>query len=194
MHESLIQYISNHSTTQLSEEAIETIEGLFVPTKLRKGQYFLQKGEVCKYTAFIVRGAMRQYTVDDKGVEHVVYLSTENWWVVDRESWVMLTPSNYYIDAWENTELLIITRADAINLTNQCPAFNELTRLLDERNKIATQRRITSYISSSAEERYADFVNFHPDFLQRFPQRIIASYLGMTKDTLSRVRKMPLKK
>ena len=194
MYESLTQFIINHSTTQLSEEAIEAITNLFVPKKLRKKQYFLHEGEVCKYFAFIVRGAMRQYTVDDKGVEHIVNLSIENWWVGDRESWVMLTPSNYYIDAWENTELLLITRADAITLINHCPAFNEMIRLLDERREIATQKRITSSISLGAEKRYADFVNSHPDFLQRFPQHLIASYLGITKDTLSRVRKQPLKK
>jgi CRP-like cAMP-binding protein len=193
MHESLIKYIRNHATAEPSVEAIETIKSLFVPKKLRKRQYFLQKGEVCKYFAFIVKGAMRQYTVDEKGVEHIIHLNIENWWVGDRESWVMLSPSNYNIDAWEDTELLLITRADTLFLTTQCSAFNEMVRAMDERNKIATQRRITSHISSSAEERYADFVNCHPDFLQRFPQHIIASYLGMTKDTLSRVRKLPLK-
>jgi CRP-like cAMP-binding protein len=194
MYESLVKYIRNHSTTQLSEEAITAITSLFVPKKIRKNQYFLQEGEVCKYSAFIVKGAMRQYTVDDRGVEHIVNLSIENWWALDRESWVMHTPSNYYIDAWENTELLLITRADAIALVNHCPAFNEMIRLLDERHDIATQKRLTSSISFSAEERYADFANCHPYFLQRFPQYIIASYLGITKDTLSRVRKSYLKK
>ena len=194
MHESLIQYIQKHSATPLSEEATEAIKDLFVPKKLRKKQYFLQEGEVCKYFAFIVKGAMRQYMVDEKGIEHIVHLSIENWWVGDRESWVMLTPTKYNIDAWEDTELLLITRADTLNLANQCPAFNELIRLLDERNNIASQKRITSSISFSAEKRYADFVNSHPDFLQRFPQHVIASYLGITKDTLSRVRKLSLKK
>ncbi len=194
MYESLIQYIRNHSTSELSEASIEAITSLFVPKKIRKKQYLLQEGEVCKYSAFIVKGAMRQYTVDDKGVEHIVQLCVENWWVLDRESWVMLTPSNYYIDAWEDTELLLITRADAVKIINECPALNEMIRLLDERNNIATQKRITSSISFSAEKRYADFVNSFPDFLQRFPQHLIASYLGITKDTLSRVRKQALQK
>ena len=194
MHESLIQYIKNYSTNPLSEEAIEGIKDLFVPKRLRKRQYFLQEGEVCKYFGFIVKGAMRQYTVDEKGVEHIVHLSIENWWVGDRESWVMLTPSNYFIDAWEDTELLLITRADTLNLATHCPAFNELLRKLDDRNNIATQKRITSSISFTAEKRYTDFINSHPDFLQRFPQHVIASYLGITKDTLSRVRKQTLRK
>jgi CRP-like cAMP-binding protein len=194
MYESLIQYIRNHSTTELSEQAAKAITSLFVPKKLRKKQYFLQEGEVCKYYAFIVKGAMRQYTVDEKGVEHIVQLSIENWWVGDRESWIMHTPSNYNIDAWEDTELLLITRADTLLLTTQYSAFNEMVRAMDERNNIATQKRITSSISFTAEKRYADFVNSHPDFLQRFPQHLIASYLGITKDTLSRVRKHRSKK
>src|SRR5258705_13263648 len=88
MHEPLIQYIQNHSTTPLPEEAIEIIKDLFVPKKIRKRQYFLQEGEVCKYFAFIIKGAMRQYFVDDKGVERIIQLAIENWWVGDRESWV----------------------------------------------------------------------------------------------------------
>jgi CRP-like cAMP-binding protein len=194
MHDSLIQYIQKYSSTPLSADAIEGIKNSFVPKKLRKKQYFLQEGEVCKYFAFIVKGAMRQYTVDEKGVEHIVQLSIENWWVGDRESWVMLTPSNYNIDAWEDTELLLIKRADTLFLTTHCSTFNEMVRVRDERNNIAAQKRITSSISFTAEKRYADFVYSHPDFLQRFPQHLIASYLGITKHTLSRVRKQPLKK
>lgn len=194
MHDSLIQYIQKFSTTPISVDAVEGIKNLFVPKKLRKKQYFLQEGEVCKYFGFIVKGAMRQYTIDEKGVEHMVHLSIENWWVGDRESWVMLTPSNYNIDACEDTELLLVTRTDTLLLATQCSTFNEMLRALDDRNYIATQKRITSSISFTAEKRYADFADSHPDFLQRFPQHIIASYLGITKDTLSRIRKQLLKK
>jgi CRP-like cAMP-binding protein len=78
MYESLITYIKNHSTTPLTEDEIEVIKAAFIPKKIRKRQYFLQEGQVCKYAAFIVKGAMRQYTVDDKGVEHIIRLSIEN--------------------------------------------------------------------------------------------------------------------
>src|SRR5437762_9078327 len=115
MHESLIKYIENHSTTPLTASEIEVIKDVFVPKKIRKRQYFLQEGEVCKYSGFIVKGAMRQYSVDAKGAEHIVRLSIENWWAGDRESFVMLTPSIYNIDAWQNTDALLITRADILN-------------------------------------------------------------------------------
>jgi CRP-like cAMP-binding protein len=92
MHDSLIQYIQKYSSIPLSEDEIDGIKNLFVPKKLRKKQYFLQEGEVCKYFAFIVKGALRQYAVDEKGVEHIVQLSIENRWVGDRESWVNAHP------------------------------------------------------------------------------------------------------
>lgn len=194
MHEPLIQYIHSFSSTPISEENIQSIKELFILKRFKKRQFFLQEGQVCNYHAFILKGAMRQYTIDENGAEHIVNLSIENWWVGDRESWVMLTPSNYNIDAWEDTDLLMITRADFITLLTSCPAVNDMIIKLDERNYIATQKRLTSSISSSAAKRYADFVNSHPDLLQRFPQHLIASYLGITKDTLSRVRKQPVKK
>src|SRR5256885_13990923 len=108
MHEALFKYIKTHSSTPLTESEMEVIKNTFIPSKLRKRQYFLQEGNVCKYGGFIVKGAMRQYSVDDKGLEHIVHLSIENYWVSDRESAIMLTPSKYYIEAWEDTELLII--------------------------------------------------------------------------------------
>src|SRR5436190_5739869 len=108
MHETLLKYITRHSKTPLTESEGQVIKNTFVPKKLRKKQYFLQEGEVCKYGAFIVKGAMRQYSVDDKGVEHIIRLFIENWWAGDRESYVHLTPSVYNIDAWEDTEMLLL--------------------------------------------------------------------------------------
>src|SRR6218665_1128579 len=106
MHDNLIAYINKHNTSPLTTEEVDLIIDAFQPKKLRKKQYFLQEGDVCKYTGFIVKGAMRQYNVDEKGVEHIVHLFIENYWATDRESSIMLTPSVYNIDAWEDTELL----------------------------------------------------------------------------------------
>src|SRR6478735_9684546 len=107
MHQPLIKYIRSYATTPLTKSEEALIVNTFVPKKIRKRQYFLQEGEVCKYASFIVKGAMRQYSIDDKGVEHIVSLSIENWWAVDRESFTMLTPSVYNIDAWEDTDVLL---------------------------------------------------------------------------------------
>jgi CRP-like cAMP-binding protein len=149
---------------------------------------------VCKYSAFIVKGAMRQYTVDDKGVEHFVRLSIENWWVNDRESYLMLTPSIYNIDAWEDTEMLLLTRDNFLEHLSSIPAINEMAKNLDERYFIASQKRLNASISFSAEKRYAEFVKAYPELLNRFPLHIIASYLGITKETLSRIRALRVSK
>jgi len=194
MHDSLIGYINNHSTSPLNDREVESIKHIFVPKRIRKRQYFLQEGEVCTYFAFIVKGAMRQYSVDDKGVEHIVRLSIENWWVGDRDSYVNLTPSVYNIDAWEDTDALLVTRADYVQTLSPIRAIAEMARTLDDKYYIATQKRLNASITFSAEKRYAEFANSYPEFLQRFPQHMIASYLGITKETLSRIRKHSIKK
>ncbi|HTE23798.1 Crp/Fnr family transcriptional regulator [Flavitalea sp.] len=188
MHESLIKHFNNYTSTPLTVREIELIKNTFVSKKIRKKQYFLQEGEVCKYAAFIVKGAMRQYSVDEKGVEHIVRLLIENWWAVDRESFVMLTPTVYNIDAWEDTEILLVTKSDSLKLLDQIPVMAEWTRKLDEHHAFASQKRLNATISFTAEKRYSDLANTYPDFLQRFPQHMIASFLGITKETLSRIR------
>ena len=193
MHKNLLDYINRHTTSPLTKEEEALIVATFQHKKLRKKQYFLQEGNVCKYGGFIVKGAMRQYSVDDKGVEHIVQLFIENWWASDRESAIMLTPSKYNIEAWEDTELLIITRAEMLDLVEKIPAIAQMTRIMDERSFIASQRRINSTISNTAEQRYAEFAADHPQFIQRFPQHHIASFLGITKETLSRIRKQSMK-
>src|SRR5258708_39731274 len=114
MFEALFKYINNYASTPLSEKEFEVIKRAFIPKKIKKKHFFLEQGERCNHFAFIIKGAMRQYFIDDKGAEHIVHLGIENWWAGDRESWVMLTPSIYQIDAWEDSELLLITRADTL--------------------------------------------------------------------------------
>ncbi len=193
MYESLFAYIKARSATPMTENEVDLIKSLLVPKKIRKRQYLLQTGEVCKYMAFIVKGAMRQYRVDDKGIEHIVRLFLETWWAGDRESFGMLVPSVYNIDAWEDTEVLAITNSDLERL-NCVPAWVELRAKLDINYAIASQKRLNASISLSAEQRYAQLQKQYPEFLMRFPQHQIASYLGMTKETLSRIRMQIVKK
>jgi CRP-like cAMP-binding protein len=193
MHQNLLSYINRYASLPLSAEEEALIVAAFQFKKFRKKQYFLQEGDVCKYAGFIIKGAMRQYRVDEKGIEHIVHLFMENYWANDRESSTMLTPSKYNIDAWEDTEMLIITRPDMLDLMHKIPAMVEMIRLMDERNAIANQRRLNSTLSNTAEKRYEEFAHNHPEFIQRFPQHIIASFLGITKETLSRIRKQTMK-
>src|SRR5258707_15230788 len=119
MYDVVIHYLNSHTTTPLIGSEIDLIQSVFTPKKFRRRQYFLQEGEVCKNTAFIVKGAMRKYRVGDKGEERVIRLYIENWWASDRESIMKGIPSNYFIDAWENTECLIASKADLAEVVDR---------------------------------------------------------------------------
>jgi CRP-like cAMP-binding protein len=183
------KYIDQYTGTAISDDDFELIKKAFIPKKIRRKQYLLQEGEVCKYLSFITRGAMRQYTVDDKGIEHVVRFGIENWWMADRESFELSVPTIYYIDAWEETELLQINSTNLRYLKDTVPTMKALTQEMEKRSYIAAQKRIHSAISLTAEERYLDLLKQNPVFFQRFPQNMIASYLGISPETLSRIRK-----
>lgn len=195
MFTALLNYLDQQTSVPLSEEDIELIREAFIPRKFRKRQFLLQEGDVCKYISFIVKGAVRQYTVDEKGNEHVLNLAIENWWTSDRESYHKLTPSIYNIDAWEETQVLMLPKADGwYDKVNTIPAFCQLRIKLDDAHHMAMQSRLHSSINYTAEYRYEELLRKYPDFLQRFPQHIIASYLGITKETLSRIRNQSVKR
>ena len=194
MYQALLSYIQKHSTTPLTGGDIELLKSKFTPKRIRKGQYFLQEGEICGSSAFIVKGAMRQYSVDDNGAEHIIQLTIETWWAVDRESFLTLAPSRYNIDAWEDTDVLVLRKTDYFDYLASIPAMVEMLRAMDEKNAYANQKRLHSALNDTAEKRYANLVDSHPEFIQRFPQYIIASYLGVSKETLSRLRSYAVQK
>ena len=189
MYDALFKYIETRSGLQLTEEEQVVIEEKFHHKKLRRKQYFLQEGDICKQIAFVVKGAARMYSIDEKGHEHIVRFALETWWLGDHESFNLLTPSRFHIDMLEDTGLLVITTANAYELRDQVKAFDLTIKAMDKRLAIATQKRIHAAISMTAEERYEELVKTYPQFLQRFPQNMVASYLGVSPETLSRMRK-----
>lgn len=163
-------------------------KSLFSPKKLRKKQYFLQEGDVCRYTAFLEKGAMRSYSIDEKGNEHIIQFALEGWWITDLYSFYTGEPSTYTIDALEDSEILQITQPNYEELMKQVPVMERYFRLLLQNRLIALQRRLSGNLSFSAEQKYRWLLQAHPDIFQRVPQHVIASYLGITKETLSRIR------
>ncbi len=194
MHEPLFQYIEAKSEQKLTDEEKLLIKSKFQPKRLRKRQYFLQEGDVAKYVAFIIKGSARMFSVDDKGHEHIIRFGLESWWLNDAESYISLTPSRYNIEMLEDSELLVISVAEAYELRDKNLLFDLTIKAMDKQASMATQRRIHSAISMTAEERYDELVNTYPQFLQRFPQNMIASYLGLSPETLSRIRKNSMSK
>ena len=194
MYETFRKYLNELTSSIISDEEFRHIEESFVMKSMKKKQFLLHEGAVCKYMTFIVKGALRLYSIDEKGNEHIARFGVEGWWVSDRESFLMLTPSKYNIDALEDSDLLVATNEQLTRIKERSPLFYKMAHILDERHSIASQKRIQSTISFTAEEKVLDLMNTYPMFLQRFPQNMVASYLGLTPETLSRVRKQILAK
>lgn len=173
----------------ISEEEFNFCKTLFIPKKLRKRQFLLQEGDVCKYTSFVEKGMLRTYTVDEKGNEPILQFSSEGWWIADLYSFLTDEPSLYNIEALEDCELLQITKPSWEILLEKIPVFERYFRILIQNNLIATQRRLMGAMSETAEEKYLKLIDNFPGCLQRVPQHMIASYLGITRETLSRIRK-----
>jgi CRP-like cAMP-binding protein len=191
MFDLLLDHLRSH--IDLNDKEIETVRSLFKLRKVRKRQYLLQAGEVSRYENFIVKGLLRSYTVDDDGEEHIVMFGMEGWWISDLYSFLSEQPATQHIDALEDTEVLSIEKADLERLYVEVPQFNKLFRVLLQNAMVANQRRILASISQSAEEKYLSFIKKYPAFEQRIPQAQIALYLGISPETISRIRRQSMK-
>ena len=178
-----------NSIISITDEEFEYCRSLFIPETLRKKQYLLQEGEVCRYQAFVEQGMLRSYTIDDKGVEHIMQFSPEGWWVADLSSYITGETSLFNIEALEDSQVLLLTKPSWDKLMTKIPKFEHYFRIIIQNHLIATQKRLMQSITETAEERYLNFLQMYPQCLQRVPQHMIASYLGVTKETLSRLRK-----
>jgi CRP-like cAMP-binding protein len=178
-----------NETVPLNQGEQDLIKTYLSPKKLRKKQFLLQETDVCKYIAFVEKGALRAYTVSEKGAEHIIQFALEGWIISDLYSFLTSEPATYNIDALENSELVLISKTAHEDLLQKVPKYETYTRMQITGAYIAMQRRLTSIISLSLEERYNYFTSLYPDILQRVPQHMIASYMGLTPETISRVRK-----
>ena len=150
----------------------------------------MQEDDVCKYVAFVEKGLLRPFAADDKGHEHITQFAFEGWWIADQVSFLTGEPSEYNIEAMEDCELLLLTRQAEDEMLEKIPKFERNFRILLQNNLIATQKRLASSLSQTAEERYSELISSCPDTLpNRLPQHMLASYLGISPETLSRIRK-----
>ena len=183
----LIEYFSR--LLPLNEEEKLAVETVFKERRIKRRQFILQEGDVCKLNTFVVEGCFKMYMVDTKGKEHNLQFAIENWWIGDIGSFHSGQPSKLYIEAIENAVILQITKEDQLQLFVENPQFNRIFRVMTENALVSTQRRILQNISSTAEERYLDFTQRYPHFFNRISNVQIASYLGVTPEFLSTIRK-----
>ena len=187
MHELLIRSIEEK--VSLASDDVNKLKKFFIPKKLRKRQYILNAGDVCQYITFVEKGMLRSFTVDDDGHEYVVQFAIEGWWISDVGSFLSGNDALYNIEALEDSEVLHLSKQAMDEMMDQLPGMERYFRLLMQNNIVALQRRVIAYMSLSAEDKYLKLMDVCPDIMNRAPQQYIASYLGITPETLSRIRK-----
>ncbi|MCY1483666.1 Transcriptional activator protein Anr [compost metagenome] len=178
----------------LSEEEILLIDSVTIIKKLRKKQFLVQQGELWKFNAFVSSGLVKTFSVDKDGKEHIINFSPEDHWFGDRESLTNGTPTRFNIDAVEDSEVVLVKKEDFEMLCSKIPALNGLVNSLLQKSFLVSQNRIHASISLTAEEKYRNFLDSYPYLANRIPQHMIAAYLGITPETITRARRNNHKK
>jgi CRP-like cAMP-binding protein len=156
--------------------------------KLKRKQFFLNDGEICKYSAFVTSGCLRGFTVDKNGIEHVLSFAPSDWWMADMYSLISQKPGILNIEALEDTEIILLSKTNQEKLYLEIPKFERFFRILIENSLVANQQRIVDNLSLTAEERYNIFCKRYPTLINHLPQKQIAFYIGVTPEFFSRMR------
>lgn len=181
-----LAYLSRYISLDKNEETILLSKIKY--RKYLKGQYVVQQEDICKHESFVVSGSLKTFYLDKKGQEHVVAFAVEDWWVADLGSFITQTPADFNVQCLENTELIQISYENQQQLYVEIPKMERFFRIILQHAYAASQKRIVYNFSLSAKERYLKFRELYPQFEQRVPQYLIASYLGITKEFLSKIR------
>lgn len=171
------------------EGDFDVVRDAFLYQHLPAGGFLQQAGDVARHAAFVASGCLRNYVIDPKGKEHIVQFAPETWWLADSNSLSTGAPSAYFIDALEESEVLLIDGPSHQRLVDRVHGYGAAFRAGLQKHAAAKDQRIVSALSASAEERYLEFLRVYPSIAQRVPQNMLASYLGMTPETVSRIRK-----
>ena len=181
----LLKSIAKH--IQLTEEDEKYLLSLLQSRKLRKKNFLLQEGDVNKAGAFVVSGLLRMYSIDKNGFEHILQFAPPGWWIGDMKSFVTQQPGTLYVDALEDSEILLVEKTRLERLYEKVPSFERFFRILAE-NAIATyQQRLADYLSLPALDRYNNFCRLYPSLVECLPQKQVASYIGVTPEFLSKM-------
>jgi CRP-like cAMP-binding protein len=172
-----------------SDADVEVLRAAFTYTRLAPGDLLQRAGDVARHAAFVATGCLRNYVIDAKGKEHIVQFAPETWWLADATSLSTGQPSAYFVDALEDSEVLLIDGPSHLRLVETVAGYAAAFRTGLQRHAAAKDQRIVSALSATAEERYLEFLRVYPSIASRVPQAMLASYLGMTPETVSRIRK-----
>lgn len=182
----LLKYISNY--IDLTDSEIAFLESKISVRSYLKGQYIVQQGDICNYECFVLKGCTKTFYVDKEGQEHILMFSIEDWWTSDMGSFITQTPADFNVQCLENSELVMFSYDIIEDLYREIPKLERFFRQIIEKAFVASQKRIVRNFSLSAKEQYLYFRDQYPLIEQRIPQYMIASYLGITKEFLSKIK------
>lgn len=187
MYSSILANINKFITFTKEEQDI--LYNILQSKKIDKKTIVLREGEICKFEYYIVKGCTRVFYVNESGVEVTVQFGIEDWWVSDICSFVEQTPSRMFIETLEDCDVLFLTPKSKEELLQRIPKLERYFRLLVQKHMVALQNRVVDTITLSATARYLAFINTYPTILNRVPQYYIASYLGISAEFISKIRK-----
>ena len=177
------------SKGHFTEREFDFLEALFKPATLHSGEFLQQAGEPVRHAAFVAKGCLRSYVIDAAGKEVTLEFAPENWWIGDRTFLVGGATCECFIDSIGQSDLLLFDQASHQKMVESVPAFATMFRVAFQKYAAAKDRRIINALSMSIEERYLEFLKTYPGIALQVPQRMLASYFGVSPETLSRVRK-----
>ncbi|WP_282079483.1 Crp/Fnr family transcriptional regulator [Aquimarina algiphila] len=183
----LIQNIEKN--IQLSKTDSEQLCGYFKQKVISKKEFLLTQGSICKFEGFVLEGCFRVFIIDNKGNENILYFAIKDWWLMDIDSFMNQKPSQLNIQALEDSKVLLINRKDKSTLYNSIPAAEKLFRIMSQKAIVAWQRRLIRNHCQTAKERYHHFIDTYPQIVSKLTDKQIASYLGITHEFLSKIKK-----
>lgn len=186
-YEPLLEYIDEYIS--LESDEIDILASLTRTKRVRRRQFLAEQGEICRYENFVVEGCLRCYHLDEDGKEHVVQFAVEDWWISDMQSFLTQSPAHFNVDSVEPSVVIQFGYKELQELFRRVPKFERFFRLIIQNAFIATQKRIVASYSKDAGKRYIEFKNRYPDIEKRVPQYMVASYLGISPEFLSKIRR-----
>jgi CRP-like cAMP-binding protein len=172
----------------LDEEQAAVLAGHIRHKQIRKKEFLLKEGQVCTANYFVLKGCLRMYFIREDGVEQITQFAIENWWITDFQSLDWQQPSRFYIQSIEASSLAVLDRAALAPLCDRLPQMDRYLRLIVQRAFAAAQQHRFYSQADSSEERYLRFTTGFPEFIQRIPQYMVASYLGFTPEFISKLK------
>lgn len=172
----------------LSNTELEGICKYFKPLDLKKREFLLRQGKICRFEGFVFEGCFRVFTLDEKGNENTLYFAAKDWWLMDIDSFMNQTPSDLNIQALEDSKVLLISRQDKIALYNSLPVVEKLFRIMSQKALVSWQRRLIRNHCFTAKERYFHFIQTYPAISSKLTNKQIAGYLGISHEFLSKIK------